>query len=350
MRSHGRGRCASAPGSRSSTSRNDRLMRSPSMTRLGGNAAATIAAASSISASVTSSDGARRSAVGVTALSTRPLSRHRCATALASRPGDELGRDEQARAAHVGDPLDLLQALDQVRARARRARDVAAFHHVERGERGAGGERLAAEGRGVVAGSERGRDVGPCPAGADRHAVAERLRHRDDVGPDARRARTPNHLPVRPSPHCTSSMIEQRLALVAQAAHGAEVLGRRRHDAAFALHGLEHHRRDAVVDRRGSSASRSSNATWRKPVGKRLEGLLLLGLTGRRERCERAAVERAVRADHVVAITPAVSCPNRRASLIAHSLASAPEFAKNTRPPPPSKASRPPATWGCTSL
>src|SRR3954465_872841 len=46
--------------------------------------------------------------------------------------------------------------------------------------------------------------------------------------------------------------------------------------------------------------------------------------------------------------------PDRRASLIAHSCASAPEFAKNTRPGVPvadvSSRSRRSPTWGCTAL
>ena len=60
---------------------------------------------------------------------------------------------------------------------------------------------------------------------------------------------------------------EQRLALVAQPAHAVEVLGRRGLHAALALHRLEQHGRDAVVDAPRASASRSSNATWRNPVG-----------------------------------------------------------------------------------
>ena len=60
----------------------------------------------------------------------------------------------------------------------------------------------------------------------------------------------PNHWPVRPSPVCTSSMIEQRLPLVAQRAHGLEVAGRRRQHAALALDRLEHHRADPLVHRR----------------------------------------------------------------------------------------------------
>ena len=167
---------------------------------------------------------------------------------------------------------------------------------VEHRERGARRERLAAEGRGVVAGRERGRDVGARPARADRHAVAERLGHRDDVGPRRPACSNPNHLPVRPRPVCTSSMISSASRSSHSARTPCEVLGRRGMHAALALHRLRaspRHTRSSIA---AASASRSSNATWRKPVGQRLERLLLLRLAGRGERRERAAVERAVRA------------------------------------------------------
>ena len=108
-----------APGSRSSTSRNDAAHARASAA----GTLARIATASSISSSVTSSDGANRSAVGVTALTTSPASRHAARPASASMPGRELGRDQQARAAHVGDAGDLRAAPSaSALAGARRAR------------------------------------------------------------------------------------------------------------------------------------------------------------------------------------------------------------------------------------
>ena len=127
---------------------------------LGGAApAAMIATASSISASVTSSGGASRSALAVTAFSTRPASRHALGDGLGVETGRELGRDQEPGAAHVGDAVDLLEALGEpgARARGRASGTSLALHHGERRERGARGERLAAEGRRVVAGRERRR-------------------------------------------------------------------------------------------------------------------------------------------------------------------------------------------------
>ena len=64
-------------------------------------------------------------------------------------------------------------------------------------------------------------------------------------------------------------------------------------------------------------------------VGQRLERLVLFRLAGRGQRREGAPMERPQRRDDDVAPGP----PLRRASLMAHSLASAPELAKNTLPP-----------------
>ena len=65
---------------------------------------------------------------------------------------------------------------------------VLGLHDLQRGACGRRGEGLAAEGGAVVAGREGRRHLRPRPAGADGHAVAERLGHGDDVGLDARRA------------------------------------------------------------------------------------------------------------------------------------------------------------------
>ena len=92
---------------------------------------------------------------------------------------------------------------------------------------------------------------------------------------------------------------QQRLALVAQPADTLQVRGRRGHDAALALHRFEHDGRDTVVERGGERVE-VVERNLPEPARQRLERLLLLGLAGRRERGERAAVERAVRADHVV--------------------------------------------------
>ena len=231
-------------------------------------AAATIATASSISASVTSSDGASRSAVGVTALTHEPRVEATLRDRLGVEPGRELGRDQQPDAAHVGDAVDLLQRLRRAARRpASAARGyVFALHHVERRERGARRERLAAERRGVIAGRERGRDLGAGPARADRHAVAERLRHRDDVGRDARVLERRTSAPVRPSPLCTSSTISSASRSSHSCAHAAA--GTRATPGSTPpspCTGFEHHRRDAVVER----APRARRDRRTRPAGTR---------------------------------------------------------------------------------
>ncbi len=191
-------------------------------------------------------------------------------------------------------------------ARAAALGNVSRSMTVERRERGACRERLAAEGRGVITGRERGRDIGPRPARADRHAVAERLGHRDDVGRDARVLEPePPTGATEPALHLVDD--QQRFALVAQPPHAVQVLGRRRarrRPRPAPASSITAATRSSIA---AASASRSSNATCRKPVGQRLERLLLLRLAGRGERGERAPVERAVRADHVEAVGAAVA-------------------------------------------
>ena len=152
----GRGRAASAPGSRSSTSRKSRRHRRWPL-------ASTVGEDRDRLVDLGVGDEQRRRepqrAVGVTALTTRPASRHRCATSLASMPARELGREQQARAPRTATTPGELRSASASRAPARRrARgNVLALHHVEHRERGARRERLAAERRGVVAGPERRR-------------------------------------------------------------------------------------------------------------------------------------------------------------------------------------------------
>ena len=90
-----------------------------------------------------------------------------------------------------------------------------------------------------------------------------------------------------------------------------------------------------------ASASRSSNATWRKPSGNGWNVSCFWGWPV-------AASVVSVRPwnEPYALITwnrsgPPLRWPCRRASLIAHSFASAPELQKNTRPSPPSNAFEP---------
>ena len=101
-----------------------------------------IATAASISSSVTSSDGANRSAVGVTALTTSPASRHARRERPASRPR---GARRQATARRRGRPRSghVENGLVSRRpARVRRGGHVFRFHHVEDRQRGPRRERL----------------------------------------------------------------------------------------------------------------------------------------------------------------------------------------------------------------
>ena len=114
-----------------------------------------------------------------------------------------------------------------------------------------------------------------------------------------------NHVPVRPRPHCTSSTMSS----ASRSSHRRRTPCRYSGDAGITPPSPCTASSSTAATRSSSapsSASRSSNATWRKPRGQGLERLLLLGLAGRGERRERAAVEGAVRADHVVAVGTAV--------------------------------------------
>ena len=157
----------------------------------------------------------------------------------------------------------------------------------------------------MVAGPERLGDVGAGPARADRQTVAERLRHRDDVGADVAAVLEPEPAAGAPEPGLHLVDDEQRLALVAEPADRLEVAGRRGLHAAFALDRLEQDRADPLVHRRGQRVE-IGELDLAEARRQRLERLLLLGLAGRRERAERAAVERVVRREHVEALGTAV--------------------------------------------
>ncbi len=261
--------------------------------------------ASEISSSVTSSGGANRSALGVTALTISPASRHRCATSRASNWASSSAASSNPSPRTATTPETFSSDADEQRSRAcRPLRDPFPFHDREDGARGARGERLAPERRRVITRAERLRDVRARPARADRHTVAERLGHRDDVGADLR------VLEAEPTAGASEAGLhlvhdQQRLALVAQLAHRLQVLGRRGIHAAFALHRLEEHRRHPIVERGGEHVD-VGERDLTEPGRQRLKRLLLLGLTGRGERRERAPVKRAVRGHDVVALGPAV--------------------------------------------
>ena len=123
---------------------------------------------------------------------------------------------------------------------------------------------------------------------------------------------------------------EEQAALVHRSPARRRGSPRRRHDARLALDRLEQHGGDAVRVDRPASAADVAVGDVAEPLGQGQERLVLGGLARGVQSGQRAAVERAVAP---IRRTWRPGPPQRRASLIAHSFASAPELAKNTCPP-----------------
>ncbi len=204
------------------------------------------ATASSISSSVTVRGGARRSAVGVTALTTSPASRAAAAIALASRPGCSSAASSSPR--------------PRTAATSGRSSNAAV-------SRSPG---LGGEGWGRRGGSSRpARRARPRPPAAGRRRWWRGRRARRPRPPPARAQQAPmgtplpsafaivttsgctpacwkpNQRPVRPSPVCTSSRIRR----IPRSSQSARTPRRYSTDAglhaALALHRLEQHGADA---------------------------------------------------------------------------------------------------------
>ena len=206
----------------------------------------------------------------------------------------QLGGDEQSDPAHADDPRQRAEPIHQTLPLLLRAkRNVLPLHDVEDGERSTSGQRLAAKRGGVIAGFERGGDVAPGPTRSDRHPVAERLGQRDHIGPHVVTVfeAEPSTSPTESGLHFVHH--QERLALVAERAHRLQVTGGRGLHATLTLDRLEQHGTHALVHRRRERIDvRELDLT--EPGRQRLEGFLLLGLTGGRKGGQGPTVKRVV--------------------------------------------------------
>ena len=247
----------------------------------------------------------------------------------------ELGGEQQARAPRTSTtPGDLLQR--RRRAARRRASARAGTSSRSMTSSTASAARAASGWPPNVVAWSPGRNAAATSARAQHAPIGTPLPSAlaivDDVGPDAG-VLEPEPPAGAPEPGLHLVDDQQRFALVAQPrARAARYSARRGFTPPSPCTASSMTARDAVVDRGGERVE-VVERDLPEPVGQRLERLLLLRLAGRRERRERAAVERAVRArSRGSGRGPPLRWPYRRASLIAHSFASAPELAKNTRP------------------
>ncbi len=219
----------------------------------------------------------------------------RCRPPSRPRPSDELGGEQQTQAAHRRDARDGGRAPSQAGALLGRQRG-ASMRRISSITALTAAVAIAVPrvGRAVIARLEHGGHLRARPARADREPVAHRLGHRDDVGQHA------EVLEAEPPPGAGEAGLHlvddhQHAALVAERPDALEVVGGRRVHAALALHRFDHHRRDRR-DRSPRRARRGRRTrTWRNPSGIGWNGSCLVGLAGRGERGERAAVEAAER-------------------------------------------------------
>ena len=136
-----------------------------------------------------------------------------------------------------------------------------------------------------------------------------------------------NILPVRPSPHCTSSKARSAPLLAADGGHPLQELGRRGPHSALALHRLEHHRRGLVGGRRlhrGRGRPRARSGP-RGRAARRARGTSRSRWWRARPWSGRGRSARSRRTR-----TGPASRPMRRANFMAPSHASVPELQKKT--------------------
>ena len=225
--------------------------------------------------------------------------------------------------------------------RAHRARvldQVLGFDRVEDRADGGGSERVAAEGRAVVAGNEVRRGLLGREHDARGNAAGEPLASVTTSG------RTPlcsqaNIRPVRPMPVCTSSRTRRSPWASQIARSPAQVLGGGHDDAALALNRLDENR-GGRVRHGGLHRVEVVEGDEEEPGRERLEPDSIARVAGRGQGSERAAVERVVGDEDLVALRTLDGLARFRASLIAASLASVPLLQKNARSRPERSTSR----------
>ncbi len=169
---------------------------------------------------------------------------------------------------------------------------------VERGPGRGEGQGLTRVGRTVIARPEGRGDLVPGPHRAHRDPVGDGLRHGDDVGPDSR------VLEAEPGAGPGESGLDlvedqQDPALVAQLPHPPQVVVGGRVDPSLALDRLEKDRTHLGTEGPLELVEIVPRDVA-EPLRQRLEGLVLLRLSGCRQRGQRAAVERTQRTHHAV--------------------------------------------------
>ncbi|KAG7666467.1 hypothetical protein KSW81_008416 [Nannochloris sp. 'desiccata'] len=223
--------------------------------------------------------------------------------AAVQRLGDDSRRDgggephaeQQAATSHLGDEgrTESQDALPQlVAASSRVAHEVGPFDLSEHSIGDSGRKRIAPEGRAVLAEREEVARSAPGDERADRHSPADALGENDRVWQVVGVCQVVlEGKPVARAARAGLDLVddEQGAVPARQPTRLEQKLGRQRHDAGFALDGLEHDGRDIVTEgrlERGEVGRQVLDA--RQP---RLEGLAQGRLAGQREGAHGAAVK-----------------------------------------------------------
>ena len=178
-------------------------------------------------------------------------------------------------------------------------------HDPQHLDRGRGRHRVAAEGGGVTADSQRGRDRFRGQHGAHGQAVGQRLGHGHDVRGHAQLFVGEQGAGAA---HAGLHLVEdeQQAVAIAECADRPQVVRVQRPDAAFALQRLTEHGAGLGPDQ-PFDGRRVTELGMHKALRQRLETLVKLGLAGGGDRGQGAAVEGAEERDHFVATRAAVN-------------------------------------------